>query len=256
LFTARLDHHCYIYHTQDSTVEMLAAVLHRRIMASTPHKLRPGLINLRSFSSTTTTASESDADDYANKDDGFVTGRVKFYSRGKFYGFCNPLHDPNMDVFVHRTEFVTDLPFEKFAKYPYLQKGQVIRFKIENTVEGGERKIRAKEITLRDGTPIPPLRNTFWSLSLADIRQELGKNISTIMEDNTATNSTPEGEEEKWQRVQDAWKIAQLRMNEVRELIERVGMRVEDFSESEKPARSSPPEPADDTTVADKDTHT
>mmetsp|Transcript_2180 Transcript_2180/g.4770 ORF Transcript_2180/g.4770 Transcript_2180/m.4770 type:complete len:224 (-) Transcript_2180:80-751(-) len=223
---------------------MLAALSSRRIITYASHKPTLGRINLRSFSSTTTTASESDADN----DDGFVTGRVKFFDRNKLFGFANPFNEPSMDVFFHRTDFVTDLPYDDFPRNPFLQKNEKIRFKLEYVKEdGGTEQPKAKEITFLNGKPIPPLRRSFRARNYADVHQELGKHIHTIMEKNIAADS-----EEKLQMVQDAWKIAALRIQRIHDAIEKMGMRVEDFPETETPRkRPSSPTPENHTPVHD-----
>lgn len=221
----------------------MIASSNRRIFAVSWNKPTLSCASLRRCLSTTP-ESNADEEEDANHDDGFVKGRVKFFSREKYYGFCNPFDEPNLDVFIHRTDFVTDLPFDLNPKNPFLQQNERIRFKIDRNAGKTGEQPRAREITFVDGRPIPPLRKTFYSRKLSDMHRELGKNIHTIMTDDTTTTSS----EDKWERVQGAWQIAELQLKGIHKTIERVGMRIEDFPVFEDPEKLSfaPPTNEDD----------
>lgn len=161
-------------------------------------------------------------------DDGdFVTGTVKFYNRQKFYGFVNPLKDPTLDVFLHRGDIVSDLDKETHPANPFLKPGEHIRFKIE-TVDGLP---HAKEITFATGRPIPPLRPSFMANWLKGIHLELGENVHKIMVDEDVSSAMAAEDQGKLvERIQDAWKIAQTKIDATHALIDRMGMKVEEFS--------------------------
>lgn len=204
---------------------MLAAKSFR--LARLPLRTSPSLLQLpqSAFISTTNFGEDSSISSTStSSDDEFQTGHVKFYKRDKFYGFIAPVDKPNEDVFVQRRLIVSDFSFEESPKYPFLRKGDYVRFKLSHVkTENGEEKLQAAQVTFANGKKVPPLRPLFLRNTVKGIREDLGKNVYTIMKDT----SNPE---EQWQRVQDAWNIAQSREQGALELIRKLGMNVDDFA--------------------------
>lgn len=179
--------------------------------------------SMRGFSST----SDNDQSD-------FFTGNVKFYNKYKYYGFLTPYDQPDLEVFVHRSDLVSNLPADQHPRFPTLRKGERVRFQIDWVQDktDGTQQAHARQVTFANGKPIPPLRRGFWKNTVQRIQTELGAHVYTIMTDNSDNDDSvaaATGAPEQWERIQGAWKIAETRLVSAKELIERVGMRMEDF---------------------------
>lgn len=159
----------------------------------------------------------------------FLTGNVKFYNNHKYYGFLTPYDQPDLEVFVHRSDLVSNLPADQHPRFPTLRRGERVRFRIDWVQDNtdGTQQAHARQVTFANGKPIPPLRRGFWKNTVQRIQTELGAHVYTIMTDDSA--STDDASEQKWERIQGAWKIAETRLASAKELIEKVGMRIEDF---------------------------
>lgn len=165
----------------------------------------------------------------------YLIGQVKFYNRAKYYGFIVPFNQPDLDVFVHRSDIVSDLPHDEHPRFPSLGTGERVRFQLDwvEDESDGTQKPHARRVTFSNGTRVPPLRKSFWRKKLQDIQDELGKNVFTIMTDDS--NVHDNDPQEKWKRIQGAWEIAKTRFDSAKALVDRVGMKVEDFQMEEEP---------------------
>jgi cold shock CspA family protein len=146
------------------------------------------------------------------------TGTVKFYDRDKSYGFIVP-DSGHADVFVHRSGIVSDVPLSVSAHYPFLRKGERVRFETR-PVDG---MIKAAEVTWVDGRTIPPLRKNHLGMVLEKAQKQLGYHCFDIL---SQTDLSPE---DKLMRLNDAYDFARHRIERVHQLIEAVGMKIEDF---------------------------
>jgi cold shock CspA family protein len=220
---------------------MLTRFSARRVMAYCNHAAwssssLPAYRCINAFSTTTTDATPTStttlSDDTPSVDDennhmdqsDFVLGRVKFFDRSKLYGFANPENDPATDIFIHRINFVTTVPFEESPKAPTLLKGDKIRFRIQTTPEG---KRQAKEITHEDGKPIPPLRRSFLKFRMRNAFEVMGHAVYKAMKNTELT------QDQQWQAIQQAYTMCLEREQSFHSIIERLGMKVEDFDEYE-----------------------
>ena len=163
----------------------------------------------------------------------FLIGSVKFYNKYKYYGFLTPYDQPDLEVFVHRSDLVSDLPADQHPRFPTLRKGERVRFQIDWVQDKteGTQQAHARQVTFANGKPVPPLRRGFWKNTVQRIQTELGAHVSTIMTDSSDNDDSAAATDaaEQWERIQGAWKIAQTRLASAKELIESVGMRMEDF---------------------------
>ena len=167
-----------------------------------------------------------------------MNGSVKFYNRAKYYGFIIPNDQPDLDVFVHRSDILSDLPHDEHPRYPSLAAGERVRFQLDWVTDesDGTKKPHARNVIFSNGQRIPPLRKFFWRNKMRNIQDELGKQVFAIMTDDTIPNPDPQ---EQWERVQGAWKIAKYRLDSAKKLVDRVGMRIEDFPEDDQAPKQS-----------------
>jgi len=147
------------------------------------------------------------------------SGTVKFYVRNKGYGFIEP-DGAGADVFVHRTGIISDLPPEVSSIYPYLKKGERVRF--DTVADSGLDK--AVQVTWVSGATIPPLRRNFLGSVHARARKELGDQCYEIMSDEEVNS-----DEDRLGKVKDAFSYAQSRIRDAEDLVVRLGMKIEDF---------------------------
>lgn len=169
----------------------------------------------------------------------FVTGTVKFYDKNKLYGFVKPHEAPKEEIYFHRIDFVTPLNFEEFPKAPTLFGGDKIRFRVQQMPEGTN---RAREIMLQNGKPIPPLRRSWLKYRIRSSYSEMGDSIFTALENPDLT------QDQQWQVVQQAYTYCQERQAGFHQIIESVGMKVEDF-DVEKDDGNAPKETSGGTTT-------
>lgn len=176
-----------------------------------------------------------------NDDEKYLTGRVKFYDRKRLYGFITIDSDTTQrnntpqEVFVQRRQIVSpNLTFDESPFNPFLVKGDRVRFKVRLDEENDNKPV-ATEVTSETGKPVPPLRDTYLRTKIKYLQAELGEYVHAIMKDK---KSPPE---EQWQRVQDAWKIIESKEQETHQLIERLGMRVDDFPLTPPPKEKREP---------------
>jgi cold shock CspA family protein len=149
----------------------------------------------------------------------YATGTVKFYHRQRLFGFVTMDKAPRgtPDIFVKRSQIRSTLDFEYSPRNPFLIRGDRIRFVLEE-VDG---QLRAMDVTALDRRPIPPLRHSYWRNKTNGLYRQLGEDVDTIL-----THSP----DDQWQRIQDAWKVHRARLEDASVLMERLGMRKEDFA--------------------------
>lgn len=195
---------------------MLSLQSHRRLLSMAPRLLissSNGYTPRRYFS-----ADRSDLSDLAEAGQ-FLQGRVKFYDRKKYYGFVQPEKSPRHDVFFHRQDFVTNLPFQAFPENPMVFKGETIRFRLEFEEEG---RAVAREITQADGTPLPPIKNGYLKNRIREAHLILGRQVHHAMVQDIT-------QEERWKLIETSYNELLERIARYHSIIQRVGMRVEDF---------------------------
>jgi cold shock CspA family protein len=143
---------------------------------------------------------------------------VKFYVRDKSFGFISP-DSGQADVFVHRTGIVSSVPIDVSAHYPFLRKGERVRF--EAVPDTG--MIKATRVTWVNGTSIPPLRKNYLGGIHERARRDLGYQCFDILSNHALSS------EEKMTGLNDAYLMAQHMIDKAHNLIQALGMRVRDF---------------------------
>lgn len=176
------------------------------------------------------------------------TGTVKFYLREKGYGFIQP-DGGGADCFVHRSGLVSDVPTDVSLQHPFLRKGERVRY--EAIPDTGLDK--ATQVTWLNGQPIPPLRRNYLGSVHERARRVLGDHAYAIFADDTTSD------EEKNVKIRDAFIYAHSIVENGQALIQRLGMKIEDFptEASDKPGRYqfTSEEEKDEAMDADDDLH-
>ena len=157
------------------------------------------------------------------------TGTIKFYYRKKAYGFITP--DNGMaDIFVHRSGISSSKTED--LMHPFLRKGERVSYEMEERPTE-TRAPQATEVRWVNGNEIPPLRPSFYVHELEKVYHMLGEAVWKCMQQKDMPSQLP-------QTMQESVSAAEAHMDQVHTLIERVGMRVEDFpTEIKKRTKSS-----------------
>ena len=114
---------------------------------------------------------------------------------------------------------MTDVPIDVSIQNPFLRKGERVRF--DTIPDTGLEK--AVQVRWLDGSTIPPVRKNYLGSVHERARRVLGEHCYTIMSDADLSD------EEKAQKVRDAFDYAQIIVKNGESLIERLGLKVEDF---------------------------
>jgi len=111
-------------------------------------------------------------------------------------------------------------------RYPFLKAGERIRYDVVS--DDGSGQIKADNVTWLNGTPIPPLRKNYLGTVHERVRRSLGDHCYEIMSSSAALSDV--NLDEIWvERIRDAYEHARSAIREAEDLIERLGMKVEDF---------------------------
>jgi cold shock CspA family protein len=159
----------------------------------------------------------------SNAEPNYATGTVKFYHRERLFGFISMDKAPRgtKDIFVQRSHIRSHLDFAYSPRNPFLLRGDRVRFALEE-LDG---QLKAMDVTALDRRPIPPLRHSYWRNKHQGLYRQLGEDVATIM------RFSPD---DQWQRIQDAWKVHQARMEDASVLMQRLGMSQDDFAPSKE----------------------
>lgn len=151
---------------------------------------------------------------------GRVTGTVKFYSRNKAYGFIVP-DQGGEDVFVHRTAFQST---SNDARYPFLKRGERVSFSVsdESSVP------QATQVTFVDGKPVAPLRNDFLAQTTRRAQNVIGEEVFYLFHNNRESKSITVDD------IRSIYEDAVKQLKEAEQLVEQLGMTLDQF---ETPAR-------------------
>jgi cold shock CspA family protein len=169
------------------------------------------------------TDTSKDDSNGSNAEPKYATGTVKFYHRERLFGFISMDKAPRgtKDIFVQRSHIRSHLDFAYSPRNPFLLRGDRVRFALEE-VDG---QLKAMDVTALDRRPIPPLRHSYWRNKHQGLNRQLGEDVATIM------RFSPD---DQWQRIQDAWKVHQARMEDASVLMQRLGMNQDDFAPSKE----------------------
>jgi cold shock CspA family protein len=129
---------------------------------------------------------------FSNSDD-FFTGSVKFYVRGKAYGFLIP-DDPSKvpggatEIWAHRTSFDTPHSADEFGTRPYLYKGERVKFRIQPETRDGDKVAHDKAIDLRfeDGRQVPLFRKNYTPAVKKGETLKLGEFLVEVMKEDSS----------------------------------------------------------------------
>jgi cold shock CspA family protein len=131
---------------------------------------------------------------FSSSDD-FFTGSVKFYVRGKAYGFLIP-DDPSKvpggatEIWAHRTSFDTPHSADEFGTRPYLYKGERVKFRIQPETRDGDKVAHDKAIDLRfeDGRQVPLFRKNYTPAVKKGETSKLGEFLVEVMKEDSLSD--------------------------------------------------------------------
>lgn len=189
-----------------------------------------GIISHSFGAETTTATTDADTDSVTtDTETEFFTGIVKFYKREEFYGFIKPDRkggDKSLsysDIYFHRRDVVSDLPYEKFPENPCLFRNDRVRYRMV-PVADKEGRHRATDITKQNGEPFPPLNETFLRSRMRYAHNMLGRHVHSILQRSSELSN-----EQQLEEMQEAWQHFLLRQKAYHDIIRSVGMNVDDF---------------------------
>ena len=151
-----------------------------------------------------------------------------FYHRSKFYGFIRP-NDGSKEVYVNRSAIDCPVSAMESPRHPHLRRDDPVSYEIVEApatfkeTPGGSR-LQARNVRQADGQPIPLLRKSFYMAAHHGAHQDFGK-AAWDLADRVETMTA----EELKESLKDAKRRALGKVEAAERLIQRFGMKVEDF---------------------------
>jgi cold shock CspA family protein len=146
-------------------------------------------------------------------------GTVRHYDRSTVTGSIIP-DDGSAELSVTRSSLVAPVTADQSIKHPFLWPGERVSFEVITDAEG---QASAANVMLANGEPVPPLRRGYYATVLKRAKGRLGSEVFTIL----SNENLPE--EEQNAKITEVMSSAKMQIQKVEQLIELMGMKVEDF---------------------------